>query len=158
MPVRWMTGSIGLLCLLVLDSGCSRPAGPERFAVRGEVTVNGEPLAQGVIRFIPDSGTKGPAAAGTIENGTYAIDRRVGPVQGTYKVEIEQQPHTDFAIDDEAGYAQAYQATKGRPIPPQPLPPRYNRQTELRALVTDDKEFNRFDYHLELKHADMARR
>lgn len=158
MPVRWLTGSIGLLCLLVLGSGCSRPAGPERFAVRGEVTVNGAPLAHGVIRFIPDSGTKGPAAAGTIENGTYAIDRRVGPVQGAYKIEIEQQPETDFAIDDEAGYAQAYQATKGRPIPPQPLPPRYNRHTELRAYVTTDKQSNRFDYQLELKLADTVRR
>lgn len=148
MPV---SGWVRLLCVAIVVSGCSRSAGPERFAVQGNVTVNGESLASGVIRFVPESSTRGPAAAGVIEQGAYSIPRRVGPIVGSYKIEIEQQPETDFAIDDEAGYAQAYLATKGRPIPPQPIPPRYNRQTELKANVTADNKSNTFDYHLEVK-------
>jgi hypothetical protein len=136
--------------MLTVLAGCSRRAdGPERFAVRGNVTWNGQPLPAGHIRFVPMGNTKGPAAVGSISQGAYAISRAHGPVPGLYRVEIESAAELPFAIDDEQAFAQAaaQAQTTRKPIVQQPLPPQYNRQSTLTAEVTATGD-NRFDFKL----------
>jgi hypothetical protein len=59
-----------------------------RVAVRGEVTVNGQPLKSGRIQFTPDRNTDTPAVPGRIENGSFHIRAADGLLPGTYMVTI----------------------------------------------------------------------
>uniref|UniRef100_A0A7C2JYU1 Carboxypeptidase regulatory-like domain-containing protein n=1 Tax=Schlesneria paludicola TaxID=360056 RepID=A0A7C2JYU1_9PLAN len=137
--------SAGLLLLTAL-SGCGAD-GPERHAVDGAVQFNGRPMARGTIRFIPTAGTKGPAAVGTIADGFYEIPRDQGPVAGPHRVEIEGPIALPFEIDDEQAFAKAFQTLKGKPLPPQPVPAPFNRQSMLTADVLAGGQ-TKFDFDL----------
>lgn len=126
--------------ILLAVAGCSSNQ-PERVALRGGVQFGGGMLAAGRIHFIPTGATKGPAATAVIREGFYEFDRLNGPLVGTHRVEIESQPQVDFAIDDEAAFAAA--AAKMSPnksvLPKEPIPARYNRQSELSATIERGK-------------------
>jgi hypothetical protein len=128
--------------VLSVELGCASPEGPERVAVSGKVTIDGKALPAGVIRFIPTSSAQGPATAANIQNGVYELAEADGPILGTHRVEIEGTDYLGFAIDDEAAFAATVQ--KRKPLPKNPVPPIYNRQSTLSANVTADgpKEFN----------------
>ena len=50
-----------------------------------------------------------------------------GPVAGTNRVEVEADMNLGFAIDDEAAFAER----GGRPLPPNPVPAAFNRDSKL---------------------------
>ena len=52
------------------------------------MTVDGQPVGDGSISLIPSGGTIGPSSGGKIADGFYAIERKLGPAVGTYRVEI----------------------------------------------------------------------
>lgn len=79
--------------LLVSHAGCGGGDGLDRVAVSGSVTVNGDPVPNGVVRFRPASGTEGPMANTMITNGRYEIPKDQGPVAGDYEVRV--QAYTD---------------------------------------------------------------
>jgi hypothetical protein len=134
--------------LILALCGCGR-GGPERTAVSGAVLFDGTPMAAGTIRFVPDAdtGTQGPAAVGAITSGFYEIPRDQGPVAGRHRVEIEGQIELPFEIDDEHAFAKAYDETQGKPLPPQPVPPQFNRLSTLTADVLSDGQ-TKFDFDL----------
>lgn len=115
-----------LLCAFTL--GCSDGA-PERVAIRGSVNVDGAPLPKGSIVFVPTSGTEGPRAAGTIENGSYTIPKDQGPVVGKMRVEIFAEQNLGFALDDAEDVVR--NAVPNEVIPPNPIPPEYNQESTL---------------------------
>ena len=86
MAVRnWYWLAAGLVILaagLVILFGYSRTAP----SVTGEVSLNGEPLESGSIRFVPLDPHLGPDAGAMIEDGQYKIDK--GLRVGKYRVEI----------------------------------------------------------------------
>ena len=59
----------GLLALLTL-AGCS--GGPKRYPVTGTVTVDGVPLVEGDIVFVPEDKTQG-AEPGKIKDGKFEL-------------------------------------------------------------------------------------
>jgi len=62
--------------LVALPGGCSRKAAPAPATVRGKVTYQGEPLAEGLIVFAPDPdrGGRGPSGQGEISaDGTFQL-------------------------------------------------------------------------------------
>ena len=124
-------------------AGCGSADGPQRAAVSGSVSVNGQPLASGVIRFVPTGQTKGPAAVAPVTNGTYELPEAEGPVVGTHRVEIEASGHVGFELDDESAYAQMFQ--QGRALPKNPVPEEFNRHSKLSANV-DAAGPNRHDF------------
>ena len=74
--------------LLLLACGCG-PGGPEIAGVKGKLTMDGEPLANATILFIPQGGR--PAAATTDEEGNYVLNfsaGRKGAIPGKNKVRI----------------------------------------------------------------------
>src|SRR5207237_52923 len=79
-----------LLAALVALPGCSR--GPQFGDVEGTVTVNGRPMQDAEVVFVPDSyvGTLGPpSSAYTDENGHYQLvtnKGQSGAVVGTHRV------------------------------------------------------------------------
>jgi hypothetical protein len=112
---------------------------PPRAAVSGNVTLGGQPLRSGIIRFIPIEGTKGPAVLTQITNGYYVTSRIDGPVLGTHRVEIDADFDEDPAEDaDDPEEARTEYIQRNGPIPTMQIPEIYNRKSTLRAEIEDD--------------------
>jgi len=136
-----------LASLVPLLTGCGGKTGPVRAAVEGTVTLDGRGLAAGVIRFVPAEGNSGPAAGTVIKDGAYKLAEGEGPIIGRQRVEIEATDHLGFEADDERAYATAVTERKGKPLPKNPVPDRYNRQSTLEADIKADDP-NKYDFAL----------
>jgi hypothetical protein len=130
---------LGLSCLAI---GCG-DSGPLRVAVRGKVQIDNQPLKSGRIIFIPQEPTVGPAASAHISDGIYEMSDVEGAVVGINRVEIKADLELGFPIDDDEAYAQR----GGAPLPPNPIPAKYNMRSELSAETFPDGP-NEFDFTL----------
>jgi hypothetical protein len=74
--------------VLVATTGCG---GPVRRAVAGTVTLDGQPLDEAVIVFVPLDGG-GRKTGGRIEAGRYELAKDVGLLPGGYRVEVADDP------------------------------------------------------------------
>jgi hypothetical protein len=85
LPIRgWLAaGSLLLSGLPLLFLGCSQ----SESSISGTVRLDGQPLPEGWIRFIPHEGTSGPDGGAPIRQGKYSIPK--GLVVGRYKIEIQ---------------------------------------------------------------------
>jgi hypothetical protein len=128
--------------LVVLLAGCG-DAGPPRVKVEGQVQVDGQPMKRGRISFVPIEGSVGPKAAGEITNGKYHLTRDEGPIVGRLRVEIYAADEVDYALDD----PNAARRAGGKLLPPNAVPARYNRTSEL-TIQTSVSNENRFDFEL----------
>lgn len=144
---RWVIS--GVLVFAQVGCGGSDP-GPPRAAVKGLVTLDGQKLAEGVVRFIPIATGKntGPAVMATVKEGAFQLPQSAGPVVGKHRVEIESTGHYGFDIDDEQAYAKAFQEKKGQALPPNPVPEIYNSQSTLTVEVKANGE-NKFEFSLQ---------
>lgn len=70
---------------LILSGGCG---GGTQASVAGKVTLDGQPVENGLITFVPMDKSKGQTAGASISNGNYKIDSTNLPSPGTYRVEI----------------------------------------------------------------------
>jgi hypothetical protein len=142
-PPIAMDGVMAVMLLsLAITTGCGGEKRPQRFALDGTVTLDGKPLTDGNIRFLPAAGTDRAMVGAQIGEGRFVIPAEKGVVPGTYRVEIGASRKT------------------GRKVPglsPQPmdefeqfLPERYNVQSTLTAEVTAAGP-NRFEFALSLK-------
>jgi hypothetical protein len=131
---RW-----GLILVIAAYVGCSSSEGPERVAIRGAVTLDGEPLPAGMIRFLPTGATAGPAGVAIIKNGRYQASAEEGPLVGRNRVEIEATDYFRFAIDDEAAFAAAA-SKRSTKLPRNPVPAKYNRQSTLTVDIAAGQE------------------
>lgn len=145
---------LATLCLFGLGCGGS---GPERQPLNGAVLFDGRPLKAGTIRFLPQAPTRGPAALGKIQDGFYEIAKEEGVVAGQYRVEIEGDIDVPFALDDQEAYEKALAEGKGNPIPPQPIPARYNRQSTLTADISTDPAAHKIDFDLTGKRLEQTK-
>ena len=85
---QW-TVLVMLWATLPLLGGCGPTGdGVSRGAVKGKVTLDGEPLQEGRIMFEPTGGNQGPVAGGSIEGGAYEIGVEKGVVVGKNLVRI----------------------------------------------------------------------
>lgn len=135
-----------LFPLLALAAGCGR-SGPDLQPVSGLVTVNQRPLEAGRILFRPLDGTVGKATSAGIQQGEFTVTRQDGLVPGEYRVEIEAALDLGFEIDDDVAFAK-----RGRkPLPPNPVPPKFNRQSTLTASVAGG-EVNILEFDLDVPH------
>lgn len=76
---------LSLLLLALCALGCGK-SGPERAAIEGNVTFNGQALKEGTITFFPTKG--GVTAGGKIENGRYSLDADQGPTLGPNRIKV----------------------------------------------------------------------
>ena len=146
---RRNTASLLLILPLLIAAGCGGGTdGPERFPVTGKVTINGEPLDDGSIQFIPEAGTDGPSSGAPITNGAYTIPAEKGPVAGQYLVQIRGTKKTGKQIE------------AGPPNPPgtmvdevvQAVPAEYNSNSTLKATI---KEGPNEDVNFQLENAAL---
>lgn len=121
-------GATSLVCalLVVSASGCFGSSDPNRVGVYGTVKLDGTPVPEGTISFIPEQSTQGPTAGAQLTKGTYSITQS-GPAIGKYRVEIKSMRKTGKKIE------------AGTPAPPgtmmdeieQYIPAKYNTKSEL---------------------------
>ena len=123
--------------LLLAVAGCGS-GGPPRLRVVGAVTLDGQPLADGAISFLPAG--KGVAAGATIAGGRYVVEGAKGPTPGEYRVEIRASAPSGKQVKDSFGQASISEMESI-------IPARYNDKTTLRAEITAAGS-NQFDYSL----------
>src|SRR3954468_6754983 len=82
--------------------GCGKK-GPHRAAVSGHVTLDGQPIIEGVIQFLPVEGTTGAETGGVITNGHYDIPQQRGAIVGKSRVELRASKKTGQKIQDPTG-------------------------------------------------------
>ena len=125
-------------CLSVLAClGCA-PTGPDIESVEGTVTLDGEPLPNASVVFVPENGR--PAGAMTDDQGHYVLtfsEGRQGAMLGKHKVQISTATDPSETPSGEA-----------IPAVPETIPSKYNAQTELEFTVEAGKK-NTADFDLE---------
>ncbi len=131
-PIRRFAASLVLLAF----AGCNDPTKVEdtlpRKAVTGSVTLDGQPLSQGVIQFDPAQDNPPPVtvAVAEIKDGKYVIERGLGPVPGNYKVSISSRPPVIIGPGQEPG---------ARPKQdPEKVPAKYNINSTLTKEISSD--------------------
>lgn len=117
-----------------------------RSPVSGKVTLDGQPLPEGVIRFVPVAPTKGPKVSVTIQQGEFVSDDEHGPVVGEHRVEIQSTDDGGYAFDDEQALERLQQSGTLQ-IDVVRIPPVYNKNSTLSASVSAD-EPNEFVFNL----------
>lgn len=74
---------------VVLVAGCGATGdGLARVPVRGTVTLDGKPIANGSIQFVPESAGTATEVGATIKDGGFSIPADNGAVPGKYVVRI----------------------------------------------------------------------
>lgn len=137
--------AVGLLTMSALV-GCSHnETGPERASVSGVVNLNGTPLREGTIRFVPIESTAGPKVSALVTGGSFETTAEHGPVVGSNRIEIESLDGPAF--DDE----QALADLQANPhyIQAVKIPPVYNTNSQLKADIKSG-EANVLHYDLEI--------
>ena len=122
-----------VLLLLLWISGCGSS---EFAAVRGTVTLDGEPLPEAFVEFYP-TGTTGSICFGkTDDSGEYKMEfsaDQSGVIPGEYLVRI----HTGDLYDDHGNIKRI----------PERVPVKYNEKSETTITVTEEGP-NDFDFDL----------
>lgn len=104
-------GRVAAGVVLLAMVGCSKGPGPVFAPVTGRVTVNGQPLAEGTIHFVPDEeqGFSGPMSMAAMQtDGSYSLrgpGKYVGAMVGNHRVyltmPIPELGPTPVVIDGE---------------------------------------------------------
>jgi len=126
--------SLLAITALLMLVGCGSDEGTT--TVEGNVTLDGEPLPDGLIAIYPLSSGKPNEAA--IVDGRYSIPAELGK----YKVEISRLVSTDIAMSD-SDYGIEHEQKES-------ILPRYNSNSELRMEVKANGE-RTFDFRLTSK-------
>jgi hypothetical protein len=120
------------LCLTFLG-GCTEK-GAE---LSGKVTLDGVPLDDATITFVPMTGTQRQAAWSTVNDGFFQIDAKDGLGTGQFRVEIR-------ALRAVGG--KSNQVDPDLVPAKEAVPTRYNSQSELRVNIKPGK--NKADFEL----------
>lgn len=76
---------VGISSLMLLATACNGPAGPALVAVKGNVTLGGVPLEQGVINFAPLETGQGPSRTAEVVNGEYQVNVPLGKFRVSFQ-------------------------------------------------------------------------
>lgn len=129
--------------LLLLAStqlcGCADRREEGRYVLNGNVTYDGEPVADGTIELFPTGGPNGKPSGAKIVDGRYEMERLLGPGLGTYRVVILAQRPSGRKVPVDEGSSEMID------VPAQFIPPMYNERSTLTVEVTGDAEGVDFD-------------
>lgn len=116
-----------LACLLLVAViGCGEDTGG-RVAISGDVTLDGQPLDQGVIEIIAIDGSSQSGAM--IRDGSFSIPAMKGLKPGEYQVRIYSSEGGQQVIEAMPGDSSAVEVAKER------IPAQYNVDSTLTAKI-----------------------
>lgn len=142
-PRTQLRNDLVVLLLILFPTGGCRDAQPPRVAVHGRVLLDGKPLAQGTIAFVPAGTNRGPKAGGSIQAGRYRIGRVRGPLPGRLRVEIRSNGAADGFANPRLPTTTAQVESPAREL----IPARYNSASVLAVTAKLDTD-NQFDFEL----------
>jgi hypothetical protein len=127
---------LGLISSLLYGFVCScaagcNDAGPKTYPVTGTVTLDGQPLQEADIVFVPLDAALGPDA-GQIRDGTFTFRAKAG------RKRVEIRTSRPYRINTAMGETTIWKNH---------LPPRYSSQSTLQAEVRPEGD-NNFTYQL----------
>src|SRR5262245_59125792 len=131
-PFRSAAASVAMAAVL-LPPGCS---GPPYGDVRGEVTLDGQPVREGVVQFTPVDGST-PTAEALITEGKFSV--RVPVTKHRVSISAPKVPPGSSSSPNSKPIDSTWAAE-------QLIPARYNSRSELTAEVT--KGVNDIPFHL----------
>ena len=116
-----------------------------REAISGNVTLDGEPLANGYVTFNPAEG-QATQSGGLVTVGKFSVPREQGPVPGKYSVSISSGSAEAklSPAEEQTGMPGHVTSNKAR----DPIPAKYNANSTLAAEV---KKGGDNDFPFELK-------
>jgi hypothetical protein len=118
-------------CVLLAAAGCSSHA-----EIFGDATYNGEPIDDGAVTFMDQSGKiKFPCA---IKDGKYKFEKDRGPAPGKYRVEIVWMKKSGKKVPTGDGDPRDERV--------QALPDKFNTQSTLSAEVKSGSQ--KLDFNL----------
>jgi hypothetical protein len=135
---------LAALAALLLAAGCS---GGGKAEVSGTVLLDGEPVEQGSINFIPVEGTSGPGVGAVIKDGKYHIPKGKGVTVGKNRVELRAFRMSGRKVPDPMGRPGALTDER---VPA--FPPEYNTRSTLVREVQPGS--NTFDFEVRTKRDD----
>ncbi len=100
-------------------------------APHGAITLDGNPLVDGSILFLPQGNTKSPSSGAAIVDGKYAVAANKGLLAGSFRVEITSIRKTGKQI--------VVHGTEKVDEFENIIPARYNTKSELSANIAADK-------------------
>ncbi|QDS89953.1 hypothetical protein EC9_41550 [Rosistilla ulvae] len=131
------------LCMLMagglLFAGCTQADGPPRVAVNGQVTLDGKPLDDALLRFVPKADARGSCVL--LQAGQFAIEPTDGPSPGDFDVVV-----TPNAPDAEQAFERIRSGQRD-PLKARSVPASYQKPGRLTATVTADGS-NEFRFEL----------
>jgi len=131
-----------LAAVVLLVAGCSG----NKAEVSGTVLLNGEPIEEGSINFIPVEGTTGPGAGAVIKDGKYYIPRSTGVTVGKNRVELRAFKKSTRKVRDPNGPPGAMTEARDPAFPPE-----YNDNSTLTKEVRQGS--NTIDFDIRTKEA-----
>ena len=103
---RWNTVGRSFVLMSVLLGGCG-PTGPQTMPVSGTVSLKGQPLTSGIVRFNPVDPQKGRPAEATLEkNGAFAMSSFKpgdGVIAGDYSITVPATLENSEALAKDKG-------------------------------------------------------
>ena len=124
---RESPNGLALIAVSIFLIGCGTE-NVQRAAVKGEVLLDGQPLAEGRILFEPTGDTKGPAAGASITDGNFEITAEQGVVVGRNLVRINSNKPTGKKIKSSVSNDMLDETVEG-------IPEKYNSQSKLEKDV-----------------------
>jgi hypothetical protein len=136
----WFSGTAIILFAIGLaaTTGC----GPrtDRLELSGHVTLDGQPLDSGSIRFTSQGSQKLMASGAVITGGEFNIPREKGLPPGTYSVEVSAPDTSAPLVSQPAAPGEP----RLPPTAPERIPAEYNENRSIEVTVDGDNHF-RFD-------------
>ena len=117
-------------CLAIALGGCNKK--DEQFAIRGRVSYEGEPIADGKILFMPSDESR-PQAIAKIVDGEYATASPGGVFVGEYKVQVFGYRGTGKLQD----LGELYGGKQEQQV--QYLPAQFNQESELTLNISSEE-------------------
>jgi hypothetical protein len=127
-----------VLAALVLSAGC-QPA-EHRSRVTGTVKLDGEPLAQGAIKFVPMPGVAGVVTGTDIKDGQYELPANIGTSPGQHRVEITAVRKTGKMVQNPLGKIGDMIEMETSAVAP-----RFNSASELTVTISPGDNVHDFD-------------
>jgi hypothetical protein len=131
MTLKQITIQNCTLACIALQAGCN----PTPVSVRGRIDLDGKPLSEAVILFVPkEAGRK--KTGGEIVDGAYELPAVTGLLPGTYRVEIVDNPPLDSP--------EAHRRAPGTPSKRRRFPAGYSDDSPLAIELVEggSTEFN----------------